>query len=241
MHVLKGLERKVKRLVPPGWRKYFRASKYELMMDRLAPVDLIVHVGAHWGEDAGRYEGWGARTVLWIEADPATHARLVQTLGDRPDTGTRHLTDCALVSATRGETLSFHRFNGDGSSSSVYGTTDTYRTRFPHSRETGETIQMVTQPLPDILARHGIDPAAFARPMLVVDVQGHELAVLRGIGTGLQAFDLCKCEVSRVPMYAGGALFPEIDTHFRDQGFRLVSHAYARVPRHGDVLYRRGG
>ena len=65
--------------------------------------------------------------------------------------------------------------------------------------------------------------------------------MLRGIGTGLQAFDLCKCEVSRVPMYAGGALFPEIDTHFRDQGFRLVSHAYARVPRHGDVLYRRGG
>ena len=240
MHVLKGLERRVKRLVPAGWRKYFRASKYELLMERLAPVDLIVHVGAHWAEDADRYEGYGARTVLWIEADPDTYARLTQVLAARAPGGARHLAECALVSATEGQTLSFHRFNGDGSSSSVYGSTDTYRARFPDSRETGEVIEMRTQSLPQILARHGIDPAAVRRPMLVVDVQGHELSVLQGIGQGLAAFELVKCEVSRVPMYAGGALFPDIDAHFQAHGFRLVSHARARVPRHGDVLYRRG-
>jgi FkbM family methyltransferase len=209
-------------------------------MQRLAPVDLIVHVGAHWAEGADLYESYGAKTVLWVEADPDTYARLREVLSARRGTA-RHLHECALVSASDGEPLRFHRFNGDGSSSSVYGATETYRARFPDSRETGEVIEMTTRSLAQILARHGIDPAAATRPMLVLDVQGHELSVLSGLGAGVAAFELVKCEVSRVPMYDGGAIFEDIDAHFRAHGFRLVSHAYARVPRHGDVLYRRGG
>lgn len=236
MHFLKGLEKAGKRLVPVRWRKYFRASKYELLMQRLAPVDLIVHVGAHWAEDAAFYESCGARTVLWIEADPDTYKHLTQVLARR-DGQTRHLTECALVSAKTGEGATFHRFNGDGSSSSVYTSTSTYRTRFPQSQETGETLEMTTRTLPEILARHGIDVASATRPMLVVDVQGHEYSVLRGLGDGLDGFALCKCEVSRVPMYEGGAMFGEIDAHMKAHGYRLASHRYIQVPRHGDVLY----
>ena len=75
--------------------------------------------------------------------------------------------------------------------------------------------------------------------MLVVDVQGHEFEVLKGLGDGLRAFALCKCEVSRLPIYQGGARFEEIDAHMRAMGFRLASHRYVQVPRHGDVLYLR--
>ena len=99
---------------------------------------------------------------------------------------------------------------------------------------------MVTRSLPEILARHGIDVDDAARPMLVVDVQGHEYEVLKGLGAGLDAFAMCKCEVSRVPLYEGGARFGEIDAHMRAHGFRLASHRYFQVPRHGDVLYLRG-
>jgi len=238
MHVLKGVEKAAKRLVPKQWRKYFRASRYEVLMDRLSPVDLIVHVGAHWAEDAALYEKYGAKTVLWIEADPDTYAKLTSVLAER-DSPTRHLAECALVSATEGEELSFHRFNGDGSSSSLHTVTDTMRARFPGVEESGETLEMTSRTLPEILARHGIDVAQATRSMLVVDVQGHELSVLRGLGKALSAFTLCKCEVSRVPMYEGGAMFKDIDAHFRGLGFRLASHWYAQVPRHGDVLYRR--
>lgn len=238
MHFLKGLEKSAKRLVPQSWHKYFRASKYELLMQRLAPVDLIVHVGAHWAEDAAFYEACGARTVLWVEADPDTCAKLTKVLVAR-DTGTRHLTECALVSARDGAELSFHRFNGDGSSSSVYTATDTMRERFPHVAESGEVLDLTTRTLDDILSRHGVDVAAAQRSMLVVDVQGHELAVLQGLGDGLAAFAMCKCEVSRVAMYEGGAMFAEIDAHMKSQGFRLASHRYVQVPRHGDVLFLR--
>lgn len=236
MHFLKGVERSVKKLVPQGWKKHFRASKYELLMERRAPIDLIVHVGAHWGEDAVFYERCGAKTILWVEADPATYEQLNEALADRPQS-TRHVTENALVSATDGEELAFNRFNGDGSSSSVYASTDTYRERFPHSRETGEVIQLTSRSLPEILARHQIEVTTFKRPMLVVDVQGHELSVLKGLGEGLKQFAQCKCEVSRIPMYEGGAQFTDIDAHMTSMGFRLASHRYVQVPRHGDVLY----
>lgn len=238
MKFLKGVERSLKHLVPQSWRKYLRASKYELVMSRVRPVDLIVHVGAHWAEDAALYESYGARTVLWVEADPDTFAKLQHVLARR-DGATDHRAECALVSASAGEELTFHRFSGDGSSSSIHSATDTFKARFPHVQESGEILEMVTRTLPDILARHGIHPDDYQKPMLVVDVQGHELEVLKGIGAGLGAFQLCKCEVSRVPMYEGGAMFPDIDAVMRDAGFRLVSHSYARVPRHGDVLYAK--
>lgn len=238
MHFLKGVEKAAKRLVPDSWRKYFRASKYELLMQRLAPIDLIVHVGAHWAEDAAFYEACGARTVLWIEADPDTYARLTEVIGTR-DGPTRHLAECALVSAAAGEALTFHRFKGDGSSSSVHNATETLKQRFPDAGESGEVLELTTRTLDEILAAHAIDVAAAIRPMLVVDVQGHELSVLQGLGDGLARFRMCKCEVSRVAMYAGGAMFEDIDAHMKAQGFRLASHRYVQVPRHGDVLYLR--
>lgn len=238
MKFLKRVEKQAKKLVPDHWRKYFRASRYEVKMQGLSPVDLIVHIGAHWAEDAAVYESYGAKTVLWVEADPSTYETLCNVLSARSGE-VRHLHECALVSAESGEALQFHRFNNDGSSSSVHTATDTYKTRFPHSHETGEILEMQSKSLPSILAGQGIDPVAANRGMLVLDVQGHELSILQGLGDGLRQFELCKCEVSRAPMYEGGARFDDIDAHFRAQGFKLISHLYPMVPRHGDVLYLR--
>lgn len=230
------LERAVKTSLPQSWRKHFRASKYELLMKRRAPIDLVVHIGAHWAEDAAFYEQCGAETILWVEADPETYRKLCDVVAGRSGR-TRHVTENALVSASDGEELDFNRFNADGASSSVYTATAEYRRRFPHSRETGEILTLKTRSLPEILSRHGIDVTAAHRPMLVVDVQGHELSVLEGLGQGLRDFAQCKCEVSRIPMYEGGASFEDIDAHMRSHGYRLASHRYIQVPRHGDVLY----
>lgn len=238
MDVLKLIEKGAKKLVPKYMRKFFRASRYELKMQQLSPVDLIIHVGAHWAEDAEVYEQYGAKTVLWIEADPTTYDKLCNVVAERKGE-TRHLTECALVSSSDGQELEFHRYNNDGASSSVYSTTDTFKARFPNSFETGEVIAMQTRSLPDILAAHGIDLGQANRAMLVLDVQGHEYSVLQGLGDLLQQFHLCKCEVSRIPVYDGGAQFPELDAHFRQHDFKLISHWYALVPRHGDVLYQR--
>lgn len=218
---------------------YLRTSKYELLMRRRAPIPLIVHVGAHWGEDAGFYETCGANTVLWVEADPDTFATLKDTLGGRQSV-CRHIPVNALISSEDGQDMAFHRFNADGASSSVHTSTETYRARFPDSRETGEVLNLASRSLGSILADNGIDVGAAQRSMLVVDVQGHEFEVLQGLGDAVTAFSQVKCEVSRLPMYEGGAMFTDIDAHLTSHGFKLASHRYSRVPRHGDVLYIQG-
>ena len=238
MQFLKPVERAIRSLIPKALRDHFRPSVDDVLLTKMAPIDLIVHVGAHWGEDAELYETLGAKTVLWIEADPATFQKLTAALSQRSGQ-TTHLMENALVSAEGGQAIDFHRFDDDGSSSSVYPSTDVYRARFPDSRETGEVVTLKTRSLPEILAQHKIDISAAGRAMLVVDVQGHELSVLKGLGDGLKDFHLCKSEVSRVPMYDGGALYSDVRAYFESMGFHLAPHRHIRVPRHGDVLFAR--
>ena len=236
--LLKGVERSVKKIIPRNLRKFVRSSRYELVTFKNRPIELIVHVGAHFAEDAEYYESLGAKTVLWIEADPNTHKKLSKILAAR--TGLcNHIAHLGLVSDRPGEVLKFNRFNGDGSSSSVYHASEEQQLRFVETKETGEVLELTTQTLDQILVEHEIDVFQAKTPMLIVDVQGHELSVLKGVGDGISAFSLCKIEVSRVPMYVDAVLFPELDAYIRSYGFKLVSHAYWRVPKHGDVLYQR--
>ena len=235
---IKANEINPKKLIPWHWRNLASSSRYKRCLARLYPVDLIVHVGAHWGQEADQYEDYGARTVLWIEADPETYSVLTESLAARDGAAT-HLTENALVSDGARETSPFYRFSNKGASSSVYKATDKLQENFPDVTETGEELSLPTCPLPDILARRNVDPLYAGRPMLVLDVQGHEYEVLKGLGDGLKAFALCACEVSRIQIYEGGAKFEQIDRHMKAHGFRLVSHRTQKVPHHGDVLYRR--
>ncbi len=227
-----------KKLIPWHWRKIVSSSRYKRCLARLYPVDLIVHVGAHWGQEADQYEDYGARTVLWIEADPDTYSVLTERLAARRGAVT-HLAENALVSAGSRQTMPFYRFSNMGASSSVYRATDKLHEKFPDVMETGEKLSLSTCSLPDILARNNIDPSSAGRSMLVLDVQGHEYEVLKGLGDGLRAFQLCTCEVSRIQIYEGGARYEQVDAHMEAHGFRLVSQKIRNVPDHGDVLYRR--
>lgn len=239
MGLLKKMERGIKSAIPSRYRKYFRSSKFQLIMERNQPIDLIVHVGAHYGEDAALYEGLGARTVLWVEADPDTHEVLRSEVSKRQG-ACRHIPHLGLVSENSGETFEFYRFAGDGASNSVSKSTDLWKERFQQSGETGETLELVSQTLSEILEHYDIKLEKFGTSMLVVDVQGHELAVLKGSEGRIGEFDFLKVEVSRAAFYESGVLFPELDSHICGKGYRLVSHRYARVPKHGDVLYQRG-
>ena len=62
MDVLKLVEKGAKKLVPKYMRKFFRASRYELKMQQLSPVDLIIHVGAHWADSVEKHHVAGAES-----------------------------------------------------------------------------------------------------------------------------------------------------------------------------------
>ena len=61
-----------------------------------------------------------------------------------------------------------------------------------------------------------------APALLKLDVQGFELAALKGCASLLDRFAAIYVECSFVPLYAGQPLADEVLEHLRTQGFRLA-------------------
>ena len=239
MRFAKGLETWIKNRLPDSLRDRLNNNKYRYIIKKEKPIDLIVHVGAHYAEDRFFYEELGAKNVIWIEADPDTYKVLKTTLDSHPKSHTKHKIECALVSSENDTTIEFHRFSGDGASSSIYKAGNIHKKRFSDVRETGEVVELKSKNLRTILNLHDINFNQIHKSMLVIDVQGHELSVLEGTAELISQFDFLKCEVSRVEMYEGGTKFVDLDSFLKNNHFRLSSHPYWRVPDHGDVLYSK--
>ncbi len=58
--------------------------------------------------------------------------------------------------------------------------------------------------------------------LIKLDVQGHELAILRGAEESLKEAVAVEVEVEFLEMYEGQPLFPEVDAYLRSQDFELV-------------------
>ncbi|MEB3350071.1 MAG: FkbM family methyltransferase [Cyanobacteriota bacterium] len=56
--------------------------------------------------------------------------------------------------------------------------------------------------------------------LLKLDLQGHELAAMRGAGDGLARFGVIICELSVIPI-GGVPAFAEVNRFFEEQGYRL--------------------
>lgn len=212
-------------------------SEVVAVLRRRSPIDLVVHVGAHLAEEGWLYESLGAKTVLWIEADPELFLRLSQKIEARSSGSTTHMPYQALVSEIDDAEFQLRRYSNDGASNSIYSLSEDFQRELPSLTETGEVITVRSETLPTILENVGIDMANFSRSLLVLDVQGHELAVLKGSSASLTyAFALICVEVSMESVYVGGASGDDVIRWLSNCGFQPVTS----VPSlHGDLLMER--
>lgn len=217
----------------PGAENYYSPDPLWAVGAR-GTVDLVVHVGAHLAEELTVYEAIGARTVVWIEGDPDLFQRMLTAL-DRPSSAV-HIPVCALVSSQDNKAMQLIRYSNDGASNSVYEPTELLTHRWPGLSTTGEPVKTVSSTLTTILRAASIDPSNYPTSLLLLDVQGHELAVLKGIGDELlRQFSYVRCEVSEFEIYAGGATTSDIDNYLRQRGYVPITE---RPDFHGDILYR---
>lgn len=73
--------------------------------------------------------------------------------------------------------------------------------------------------------------------LLWLDLQGAELLVLAKGEHLLRQTSVCHIEVSRRPLYKGGATFKEVKNFFQQRGFKMVS---SRIPvRSGNAIFAR--
>jgi FkbM family methyltransferase len=194
-------------------------------------LSTAIHVGAHFGEERADYEALGLAEVLWVEASRTDYGELVARLAVRSGAATRHSTVNAFVADTSGQTVRLRRFSNEGASSSIYAATPLFKHYWPSVEDTGISEEVVTTTLDDIAIETG-----FAKPdLLVVDVQGAELLVLKGGQTVLGQVKAVIVEVSRGRFYEGGVLYPELRDYLLARGFREAQRALG----HGDQLYLR--
>ena len=194
-------------------------------------LSTLIHVGAHFGEERADYEALGFTDVLWIEASTHDYRELTARLALPSGAATRHVAVNAFAADTAGQWLALRRFSNEGASSSMFPATPLLRKTWPGVDETGTIENVVTATLDEIAVQSG-----FAKPdLLVVDVQGAELLVLKGGVTTLAAAKAVIVEVSREPYYDGGVLYPELRDFLLLHGFVEAHDA----PKHGDQLYLR--
>jgi FkbM family methyltransferase len=208
------------------------------LLGRKTNLRTLVHVGAHVGQERGHYEAAGFMKILWIEGSPTTHERLAVIMAaqnaqnEKAGRVARHETLCGLMTDSDGEMLTLKEYSNDGMSSSLFAPTETMRERWPDVKETGGGETVPSARLDTLLAMS----ATFGKPdLLVVDVQGAELMVLKGATETLKHAKAVICEVSSQPYYQGGVLYPELSVFLAKHGFEPQS-----VPRrHGDMLFLR--
>lgn len=200
----------------------------------LANARGVLHLGAHLGQEAEIYAAEG-KPVVWVEALPHIHARLVERLRAFP----RQIGLCGLLGAADNESREFHiSNNGEGVSSSLFAFGDHAVGRNSLWPDLGlAMVAKLTLPtirLDTLLHRNGVDHAEY--DFWVLDLQGAELLALQGAGDALASCAAIFCEVSLVEVYQGGARWHELCEWLERAGF---------VPQwqpsggHDDVLFKR--
>lgn len=193
------------------------------------PVTRLAHVGANDGQEIEAYLAAGIRALFLFEPLAEPFARLETRCAALGDAATFHLYRTALGEAV-GE-AAMHVAGGAAAASSLLRPAMSRRDRQRLGFE-ARTETVPVQRLDAIAAlADGVD-------LLVVDVQGFELPVLRGAGALLDRIPFVICELNREPTYEGSATVADVDALMEARGFRrMATHWPSR--NWGDGLYVR--
>lgn len=193
----------------------------------------VLHVGAHLGQERPVYATLGCRRVVWVEANPELAETLRRRAAADPLPGLAEDVIEAAASDVDDQVVTFHvASNGHSSSLLEFGT---HRASYPGISVVNR-IDVRTRRMDRVLAER--PEVASALNLAVVDVQGADLLVLRGLGEALGRFDALVVEVNRRPLYVGCGLVWDIDRHLLRAGF-VRRHTTYNPAHWGDAVYVR--
>jgi FkbM family methyltransferase len=219
-----------------------RAS-IEHFLDRMrdvGPLGTVVHVGAHVGEEVEAYRAHDAERIVLVEANPASCDNLRARFDGASDIDVLH----AAAADHDGEARLLLHTNARGGTESASLLPMRELARIVPSLNTPAAVEVPAHRLDSILASAAVDPVDVG--LLVLDVQGAELQVLRGASRALRGIRAVLTEVALIDLYEGAALEREVVDELRRAGFDPIDALYyelyegeRRFPAWGDVLFAR--
>lgn len=188
-------------------------------------INGVIHVGAHYGQEYHDYAALGIKPILFIEPCDKAFKVLKETFGDNPDV--------ILFQSACGSEFSIGTMNVEqankGMSNSLLRPAK-HLEQYP-SIQFAETEEVEIRQLDEI-----IDHLQFTGNLLVMDVQGYELEVLKGARETLQHIKYVYCEINREEVYEGCAKVWELDTFLGEYGFIRIETSWAGGT-WGDAIY----
>ena len=195
---------------------------------KISPTQII-HVGAWEGLDVPEYKSLGIPKITLVEAMPNKASALRERYGNDEQIQIIE----AAASDTSNKTVTFYPLD-HGSSSLLKPKIESLQHIFGDFIE-AEPIAVQTIRIDDI------GTSNTSKIMLIIDVQGAELQVLRGSIETLKKTVLLKVEVSTTTYYEGQSYQNEIALFLRIRGFIRVSQRISKKMGQGDAIFIRRG
>ncbi len=207
------------------------SSKFKYWVEKYKiPCVPLIHVGAHLVQERDEYIEGNFSPVLWFEAIPEVAEKAKKILESYP---TQKLLNCALWS-TAGDSRLFYFAGHEGSSSSLL---EPYLISASHPEvlRNGE-INVVTSTLDSELLK--LEPKVGYR-ILVLDVQGAEIEVIRGGTKSITDIDYIISEISQIELYRATSKVQELVEILKGHGFTFVASEINRATGWGEGLFIR--
>jgi FkbM family methyltransferase len=219
-----------------------RALRYLRHRDRIScsecaghlpAAPVIVEAGAFDGSNTREFlQHWPECRVHAFEPVPTAFRRLQSVADEFPGRVFAH--PLAIGSHPGRAVMHVSGAPGGGEQSSSLLPPAATLAEFPFVAFSGETAEVEVVTLDEWARQQGVERVDF----FWLDLQGLELAALRGAERLLGGCSAIHCEVQHISLYEGAVLYPELRAWLAARGFRPVCEAVFR--RGGNVLFVRG-
>lgn len=195
------------------------------LVDHYTVPKGIVHIGAHHAEELSSYRGL---PTVWVEGHPEYAQVLAKKVARLPG----QIAIEAVLSDEEGEVDFF--ITRDEFASSLLQPQE-HTSYFPHAG-LKESIKVKTVRFDTMVEAHGLDMSQYN--VLVLDVQGVEDKVIRGMGKYSTHFPIIITEFFLTnDMYRGNTTLGDLDLLLKDDYRRVYPQVVNKLI--GDALYVR--
>lgn len=215
-------------------------AKTRILLDHGFDVHGIVHVGMNDAEEFPDYLYMGMGPLLGFEPQPVPYHQALAQFGNRPDV---RMFNLALGDQAGKATIRIPARHDDPANeylksaslllvdegAALYQQPVPWQDQYRFVREFEVPVHRF-----DELVRDGfIDSSLYNTA--VIDVEGYEMHVLRGMGDYLEDFTCLSVECSLVPGFTGQAAAAEVSAFLAERGFEQLTE----IEPHNDVFFGR--
>jgi len=206
--------------IQPAKITHFTQQGYE--------IKGIIHAGMNDGEEVYSYKDLGIKNIIGFEPLPGVAEAAAATHNI-------DVVEAALSDKNGYQTLIVTK--GDGKGSSIYEPileSEEVKKNWGDNAIAVDHIKVRTIRFADWLKKYFIGDIT-NYDCLVLDTQGNEMDVLKGMGKYLQYFKYLSIELSETPIYAGEIPAKDVCEWLRSKGFTQDSP----IQPHNDVMFIR--